>query len=92
MHFVLGSTLRRAGGVLNATRTAVVGHVMRIGDDASLHHCPINVGSVNNGLIHMHDRGVIGKVATAPLAAGKADAAVAVAVVHAAVVATWRPQ
>jgi hypothetical protein len=87
MHFVLGSTLRRAGGVLNATRTAVVGHVMRIGDDASLHHCPINVGSVNNGLIHMHDRGVIGKVATAPLAAGKADAAVAVAVVHAAVVA-----
>ncbi len=87
MLLVFGSPLRWTGGVLNAAGTAVVGHVVGVGDDASLDNRPVNVGSVDHGLIHMDDRGVIGKGAAAPLAAGKADASIAVAVVDAAVVA-----
>jgi hypothetical protein len=60
---------------------------MGVGDDASLDNCPVNVGGVDDIPIHMDDRGVIGKGAAAPLAAGKAVASIAVAIVDAAVVA-----
>jgi hypothetical protein len=82
-----GCLLLGSGGVLNATRPAVVGHMIGVGNDAPLHNSPVNVGRVDDGLIHVHDCGVIGKGVAAPLAAGKADASVAAAVVHAAVVA-----
>jgi hypothetical protein len=84
---VLGSPLLGGGGVLNATRTAAIGNAVRVDDCVSLHNRPINVGGVDDVLIYAHDRGVIGKLATAPLATGKADALVAEAVVHATVVA-----
>jgi hypothetical protein len=87
MLLVSRDPLGGAGGVLNAAGTAVVGHVMGIGDDAPLDNRPVNVSGVNDGPIHMDDRRVVCKGAAAPLAAGKADAAITVAVVHAAIVA-----
>jgi hypothetical protein len=87
MLLVFGRSLRGAGGVLNAAGTAVVGHPMGVGDDAPLDNCPVNVGGVDDIPIHMDDRGVIGKGAAAPFAAGKAVASIAVAIVDAAVVA-----
>jgi hypothetical protein len=62
-----------------------------VGNDASLDYRPVNICGVNYGLVHMHDSGVIGEGAAAPLAAGKSDAAVSEAVIHAAVVADVRP-
>ncbi len=85
MRLVLDRPLGGRGRVLNAVRTAVESHVIGIGDDASLHHRPVDVGGVDDGFIHMHNRGVVGKGAAPPLATGKADAAVAEAVVHAAI-------
>jgi hypothetical protein len=85
--FVLCKPLLRSGVVVNAAGTAGIGHVIGIGDNASLHNRPVDVGRVDDGLIHMHNRGVVGKVPAPPLAAGKADAAVAEAVVHSPVVA-----
>jgi hypothetical protein len=87
MLLVSCNPLRWTGGVLNAAGTAVVGYVMGVGNDASLDNRPVNVSGVNNIPIHMDDRGVIGKGAAAPLAAGKADASIAAAIVDAAVVA-----
>jgi hypothetical protein len=87
MLLVFGSPLRGAGGVLNAAGTAVVGYVMGVGNDAPLDNRAVNVGGVDDAPIHMDDRGVIGKGAAAPLAAGKANASVAAAIVDAAVVA-----
>ena len=87
MLFVFETPLLSCGLVLNAVRTPVVGHMAGIGNDVPLHDRPVNVGGVDDVLIHMHDGGVIGKGAAAPLAAGKTDAPIAVAVVHAAVVA-----
>jgi hypothetical protein len=87
MRLVCDRLLGGRGRVLNAVRTAVVRHVIGVGHDAPLHNRPVNVGGVNDGLIHMHHRGVVSKVPAPPLAAGKADAPVAGAVVHAAVVA-----
>ena len=74
-------------GVLDAARTAVIGHMVGVDDGVSLHNRPVDVGGVNDSLIHMHHRGVVGKGVAAPFTAGKADAPIAEAVVHAAVVA-----
>ena len=87
---VRGHQFLRRGGVLNAARAAVVGHMIGVGDDPGLHDCRVDVGGVDDGLIHMHDGGVVGERTPAPLAPGKADAAVAEAVVHAPVVANVR--
>jgi hypothetical protein len=87
MLLVSRSPLCRAGCVLNAAGTAVVGYVMGVGNDASVDNRPVNIGGVNDGPIHVDDRGVVGKGAAAPLAASKADASVAAAIVDAAVVA-----
>jgi hypothetical protein len=75
------------GLMLHPARSAIVGHVTGVGHNATLDYRAVNIGGVDDGLIHMHDRGVIGKRSTAPLAAGKSDATVAEAVVHTAVVA-----
>jgi hypothetical protein len=87
MLLVFSCPLRGAGGMLNAAGTAVVGHAMGIGNDAPLDNCPINISGVDDGPIHMDNRGVIGKGSATPLAAGKAIASIAVAIVDAAVVA-----
>src|ERR1035437_1230389 len=87
MPLALGNPLLGSGGVLNTAWTAVIGNAVVVDDRVSLHNRPVNVGGMDDGLIHVHDRGVIGKLAAAPLAAGKADAPVAEAVVHAPVVA-----
>jgi len=47
-------------------------------------------GGMDVAAVHMHDRGVVVEVVAAPLSAGKADAAIAEAVVYAAVVAHVR--
>jgi hypothetical protein len=88
---VLGSPLLGGGGVLDAAGTAAISNAVVIGDRVSLHNRPVNVGGVDGVLIYAHDGGVIGKFAAAPLAAGKADALVAEAVVHATVVAHVAP-
>jgi hypothetical protein len=82
-----GYQLLGSGGVLNATRPAVVRHVIGVGNDPPLHNSLVNVSGVDDGFIHVHDCGVIGKGAAAPLAACKAYATISKAVVHAAVVA-----
>jgi hypothetical protein len=81
-----GNLLLGSGGVPNAAGAAAIRNVTVPGDRISFHDRPVNIGGVNDILIHTHHRGVIGKLVAAPLAAGKADALVAVAVVHAAVV------
>jgi hypothetical protein len=84
---VLGSPLLGGGGVLDAAGTAAIGNTVPVGDCVSLHNRPVNVGGVDGVLIYAHDGGVISKLAAAPLAAGKADALVAEAVIHSTVVA-----
>jgi hypothetical protein len=75
------------GLVLDAAGTAVIRHTVGVDDRVSLHDCPVDVGGVDDGLIHMHHSGVVGKGAAAPFSAGKTDAPIAEAVVHPAVVA-----
>jgi hypothetical protein len=87
MLLVFGNSLLRSGGVLDATRTAVVGYVTGIGHNAALDNRAINVGGMDDGFIHMDYCCVVSKGSAAPLAAGKADASITEAVVHAAVVA-----
>ena len=82
-----GSLLSGRWGMLNPARSAVIGDVVSVGDGVFLHNGPVHIGGVDDRPIHMRDRGVVGKIATAPLSAGIADATVPEAVVHAAVVA-----
>jgi hypothetical protein len=89
MMFAAGDSLAGGGIVVDAARAAAVAYVTVPGDVASFHNSPVHVHRVK-AHAHMHDRGVIGKDAAAPLAAGKADAPVAEPVVHAAVVAHVR--
>jgi len=50
----------------------------------------IDIGVVNYGSVHVHDRGVVSKVTAAPFTADKADSHEPEAVVHAAVVANMQ--
>jgi hypothetical protein len=84
---MFGNPLLGSRGVLNPAWTAVIGDVPVVGDGVSFHHRPVVVGGVDDALIHVHDRGVVGKFVAAPLASGEANAHVAETVVHAAVVA-----
>jgi hypothetical protein len=88
---VLGQPLFRARVVMDAAGTAAEGHVTVAGDEASIDTLVVLEGGVDVAAVHMHDRGVVVEVVTAPLTAGKADAAVTEAVVHAAVIAHVRP-
>ena len=90
MLIVRGNQFFRGCPVLYAVGSAAIGNVVVVDDRVVHHNRPVNVGSVNDGLIHMHHRGVIGKVAAPPFAAGKTDTLIAAAVVHAAVVAHVR--
>ena len=87
MLLVFSRPFRRTGGMLNPAGTAIVGRVMGVGNDAPLDNRAVFVGGVDDIPIHMDDCGVIRKGAAAPLAAGKANASVATAIVDAAVVA-----
>ena len=87
--FAPGDSLTGRGLMMDAARSAAVPYMAVPGDVASFHNSPVHVHRVK-AHAHMHDRGVIGKDAAAPFAAGKADAPVAEAVVHAAVVAHVR--
>ncbi len=88
---VLGQALFGARVVMDAVRAATEGYVAVAGDEASIDTLVVLEGGVDVAVVHMHDRGVVVEVVTAPLSAGKADAAVTEAVVHAAVVAHVRP-
>jgi hypothetical protein len=83
---VCGHLLLRRGGMLNAAGAPVVRNAMRVGDRVSFHTRSVNVGIVNRVLIHAHDRGVIGKLVSAPLTAVESNALIAEAIVHASVV------
>jgi hypothetical protein len=89
MMLVAGDSLARRRVVVNAARTAAIAYMAVPGYVASFHSSVVLVHRVK-AYAHMHDRGVIGKDSAAPFAAGKADAPVAEAVVHAAVVAHVR--
>jgi hypothetical protein len=73
--------------MFDAAGTAAVGHMIRIGHGVALDDGAIDKRVVNDGGIHIDDGGVVGEGAAAPLAAGKAYAEIAAAVIHAAVVA-----
>jgi len=83
---VLGQPLLGGGFVVDAAGSSAEGDVAVPFNKAPIHAFPINE---SNAAVKadVHDGSVVGKDATAPLAAGKAEAAVAKAVVHAAVVA-----
>jgi hypothetical protein len=82
--------LLRGGLMLNAARTAVVGHVTVVHDRGVVNDGFVHVGVGDYGAVHVDDRSVIGKRAAPPLTAGETDTHVAEAVVHAAVVAHMR--
>jgi hypothetical protein len=84
---VLGQALFRARIVADAAWATAEGDVAVAGDEASFDTPVIREGVVDVAVVHMHDHGVVVEVVAAPLSAGKAKAAVAEAVVHAAVVA-----
>ena len=89
MMIVARDSLPRGGVVVNPARTAAEAHVARVGNDAPVHDSVVCIHRVK-ARAHVHHRGVVGKDSAAPFAAGKADAAVAEAVVHPAVVAHVR--
>jgi hypothetical protein len=76
--------------MVNAAGPSAIGNVAIVDDCGVVDDCRVDVGVADDGLIHVHDRGVIGKVVSAPLAAGKTDAHVTKAIIHAAVVADVR--
>jgi hypothetical protein len=83
---VLSHPFFRAGLVVDTARAAAEGHVAIPGNEASVHAPPVLEGLVDKPAVHMHYDDVIGEDLAAPLAAGKAEAAITVAVVHAAIV------
>jgi phage-related baseplate assembly protein len=74
----------------NAAWATAEGNMAIPGNKASFHTPTILEGVVDVTIINTHNCGVVVEVVSAPLAAGKANAAVAEAVVHAAVVADVR--
>jgi hypothetical protein len=70
-----------------AARAAVVSHPARIRDSIFSHDRAVDVGVVDDGRVHSHHCGVIRELAAPPHAAREADAHVAEAVIHSAVVA-----
>jgi len=76
--------------VTDAARAAVVRDVVIVDDCRVIDDRPIHVRIVDDGSIHVHDRGVIGKIAAMPLSAHEANAHVAESIVHATVEANVR--
>ena len=67
----------------NAIRAAVEAGV--VVDVGVVDHRPVDIRGVDDGRVHVDNRGVVGKHASAPFTAAEAHAAVAEAIVHAAV-------
>lgn len=87
MLFMLGNPFLGAGSMMDAAGTAAEGDVVIPGYKASFHAPAVFKGVVDIPAVDVDDHGVVVEVVASPLAAGKADAAVAKAVVHAAIVA-----
>ncbi len=90
MVLALGGAFLRRGLMLNAAGTAIVGHMTVVDDGVIANDGFVHIGGVNDGGVHMHDGGVIGKSAASPLATGEADAHVPEAVVDATIEADGR--
>ena len=55
--------------MLNPARSAVIRNMVFIDDRVLLHNLLVVVGGVDGTLIHMRDRGIVGKLVAAPLPA-----------------------
>jgi hypothetical protein len=71
----------------DAAGAAAEGYVVVPLDKASFHAVAVLEGFVDIAAVHVHDRRCCSEAVAAPLAAGKAEAAVTEAVVDAAVIA-----
>ena len=71
---------------MNPFRPAVVSNVIRIEHSPVLNNRPVHIGVMDNRFIYPHHRGVIGKSAVSPFAAGKTNPAVTESVINAAIV------
>ena len=76
--------------MIDAARSTGVSYMIVVDDRCIVHDRLVDVGVVNNSRIHVDHGCVVCKAVAAPFTAGKADAHVAKAVVHAAVVANMR--
>ncbi len=83
---VFGSHLLRAGASVDAAAPPVEAGVVADVVDVDVLH----VGVVDDGAVHVHDRGVVGEVTALPTTAEEADATVTEAVVNTAVEADMR--
>jgi hypothetical protein len=84
---LVSQPLFRARIVADAALASAESDVAVAGDEAPIDTLAVIKGVVDVASVHMHGRGVVEEVVAAPLTAGKTNAAVAEAVVHAAVVA-----
>jgi hypothetical protein len=84
---MLGQPFLTAGLVADAAGPTTEGHVTIAGNITSVHTSSVLEGLVDMPTVYVHYRDVIGEDPTAPLAASKAEAAITVAVIHAAIVA-----
>src|SRR5208337_3353357 len=73
--------------VPDAVGPAGVGHVALVDYGGFVDNGGVDIGVADDRVVHVHNRGVVGKSVVPPLTAGKADAHVAATVVHTAVVA-----
>src|SRR5580692_4701045 len=78
---VLCNPLLGNRGVIDAAGTTAEGHMIGVSNRIPFDDRAVYKGVVNDGGIHIDHSGVIGKPAATPLAAGKADAEIASAVV-----------
>jgi hypothetical protein len=85
MPFVLGHPLFRAGLIVNAAGAAAEGNAAVSGNEATIHASAVKEGQAAVEA-NMHHGSVVGKVSAAPFTADKADAAIAEAIVHTAIV------
>lgn len=76
--------------VVDSARTTRIGHVVVVDDGRIVNNGRVDIGVVDHSPVHIHDRGVVGKTITTPFTAGEADAHVAEAIIHAAIVADMR--
>lgn len=83
---VRGDPLFGSRIMVNAAGASAIGNVVIVDDGGVVDDRRIDIDVADDGLIHMDDCGVIGKIVTMPFAAREADAHVAKAVIHAAVV------
>lgn len=76
--------------MIDAVRSARIGHAIVVDNRRVMHNRRIHIRVVNERWSHMHHGSVIEKAVASPFAAGKTDAHVTEAIVHASVVADVR--